>query len=341
MERGSVDQSSGADLRVTNRHGLVMTVSPFGARLVELLVPDRDGRLDNVTLGFDDVDGYRRNVSLYFGATVGRVAGRIAKGEFSLHGQRYELARNEGENHLHGGADRSLDRVEWSTRRVASDDAQGVVFEYLSPHLEEGYPGNLSVRAEYLLTDQNELVTVLTAVGDMDTPVNLTNHTYWTLNGGRPGTILDHELRIAAANVVSVDDELIATGGIEPVTGGALDFRGSRCIGAQLPGGREPWPGFDLPYLLDEHDESAVVASLRDPVSGRKMEIKTSEPSLQVYTANRLAAMAGRAGTSYGPGSAICMEPQRVPAPLDGSSDIVLPAGQEYRHDTRYCFSTQ
>lgn len=335
---------SDGELRVDNGCGLSMTVSPFGARLVELLVPDREGQSDNVTLGFDDTETYRRNVNLYFGATVGRVAGRIAGGEFWREGQRFQLACNEGNNHLHGGCDRSLDRVEWTSQPITTERGPGVLFEYVSPHLEEGYPGQLTVRSEYSLSAQNELWTVLTAVSDASTPVNLTNHTYWSLNGGAPGSILDHELMIAAGDVVSTSDDLIPTGGLDPVAGTPLDFRSPHTIGERLPGNSsQPWPGFDNAYVLDAHDMSDVVASLWDPISGRSMDIMTSEPSLQVYTANRLAHMSGRGGRFYGAGSAICLEPQRRPdafcKPDLGS--IMLPTGAEYRHVSCYRFSVR
>jgi aldose 1-epimerase len=337
--------AGGDELRVTNAHGASATFSPFGARLVELCLPDRDGNLDNLVLGFDDEDTYRNNVALYFGATVGRVAGRIAGGSFTLDGQRYDLARNEGRNHLHGGRERSFDRVHWEAERVASNRGAGVAFEYLSPHLEEGYPGNLKARAEYFLSDSNELWTVFTAVADAPTPVNMTNHAYWNLNGAGSESILDHELRIAAGRIVAMDDELLPTGTLEPVADTVRDFRVPRRLGEQLPeDGSEPWPGFDSAYVLDERDaERDVAVSLWDPTSGRAMDVITTEPSIQMYTANRLADMIGRDGRRYRAGNAICLEPQRFPDAVNRPEfpSIVVAAGEQYRHVSCYRFSVR
>jgi len=335
---------SSEEFQVSNGQGLSMTVGSFGARLVELAVPDRDGKLDNVVLGFADAESYRQNVDLYFGATVGRVAGRIARGEFSLDGHHYTLTRNEGANHLHGGPHRGLDRVEWSAQSGSTEHGPGVVFTYTSPHMEEGYPGTLKLRAEYALSDRNELWTVLTAESDAATPVNLTNHSYWTLNGGRPGSILQHELMIAAGRIVSMGPDLIPTGELSSVVATAWDFRRARPLRERLPKDTvEPWPGFDNAYVLDDHDELDIVASLWDPVSGRCMQIRTSEPSLQVYTANRLDDMSGRGGKRYGAGSAICLEPQRMPDAVNQTQfpPITLAAGQVYRHVSCYEFSVR
>ena len=329
---------------VSNSNGMSMTLSAFGARLIELMVPDRSGDLGNVILGFDDLDAYRNNTGLYFGATVGRVAGRISGGKFSLEGQQYELSTNEGANHLHGGSTRSFDRVVWSGQNTTTERGRAVVFEYDSPHMEEGYPGRLSVRAEYALSDDDELWTVLTATTDALTPVNLTNHAYWSLRGGKPGSIVQHELMIAADHVVATDEDLVPSGGVNPVTNTARDFRRPRIIGDRLPeDSREPWPGFDNAYVLVDHLESDVVATLWDPQSGRAMEIRTSEPSLQVYTANRLPELTGRRGQRYGPGSAICLEPQRMPDAVNRSefAPITLAPGDEYRHVSRYRFSVR
>jgi aldose 1-epimerase len=330
------------DLRVSNGHGLSMVLNPFGARIVELRVPDRDGNVDNVVLGFDDLGSYRRHVNLYLGATIGRVANRISGASFQQDGCRYRLASNEGPNHLHGGADRSLDRVIWSAENIVSEYGPGIAFEYLSPHLEEGYPGNLKVRAEYSLSERNELWTAFTAVSDASTPVNLTNHAYWNLGGAGSGSILDHELAIAADHVLATTDDLVPTGVLEAVAGTALDFRRARPIGERLPeAGSQPWPGIDHAFVLNPKPSGfGAVASLRDPASGRTMEILTSEPSFQVYTANRLPAVNGRDGRVYGGGTAICLEPQRLPDSVNRPEfpSVTLTAGQEYRHVTCYRF---
>lgn len=334
--------AAGDELITCSNGELSMTVTPFGARLVELLVPDRRGEIDTVVLGFDDVPQYRANVNTYFGATVGRVCGRISGGTFSLDDRRYQLARNEGVNHLHGGSRRSLDRVTWSAARTTSEHGPGVLFRYVSSSGEEGYPGKLDVEVEYSLSKNNELWNVITAVTDEVTPVNLTNHSYWTLNGGQPGSVLDHELWLRAERVIETGPDLIPTGRLKPVAGTPLDFRRIRQLGQELPErSTEPWPGFDSPYVLDDHGQGDAIAILRDPVNGRTMTLFTSEPSLQVYTANRLGAMVGRWGRRYGAGSSICLEPQRFPDAVNRPEfpSILLEPHQEFRHVSCYQFS--
>jgi aldose 1-epimerase len=321
-------------LEVVNAQGASASFEPYGARLAELRVPDRDGRLDNVVLGFDGAAGYREHAGLYVGATIGRVAGRIAGGAFTLGGRRYELARNEGDAHLHGGAHRSFDRVTWAAERVESERGRGVRFEHHSPDGEEGYPGDLRVSAEYTLSDENDLWTVFRAVADAPTPVNITHHAYWNLAGR--GSVLDHELTIAASEIVAMGEDLVPTGGLETVEGTAHDFRRARRIGQRLPGGAQPWPGFDAAYVLDAGSE--IAASLRDPGSGRALDIVTTEPSIQMYTANRLPGMTGRGGRRYRAGGAICLEPQRMPDAVNRPEfgSIVVAAGEEYVHMTCY-----
>jgi aldose 1-epimerase len=336
--------TAGEALRVVNAQGASATFSAFGARLVELRVPDRDGALDNVVLGFDDDAEYRAHVDLYFGATIGRVAGRISRGAFELGGRRFELARNEGDTALHGGSKRAFDRVEWSARRTDTEHGPGVVFEYASPDGEEGYPGNLRAQAEYALSDRNELWITFRAVTDAPTPVNMTNHAYWNLNGAGPQSVLDHELRIAAAQTVAMGEDLVPTGGLEPVAGTAADFRAARRVGERLPGNDEPWPGFDAAYVLDDHDaDTDVVVSLHDPASGRVMDMLTTEPSIQMYTANRVPDITGRDGRSYRAGNAICLEPQRMPDAVNRPefASIVIAPGEEYRHVSCHRFSVR
>lgn len=329
---------------LSNGNGLSMTVSSFGARLVELQVPDKSGTPGNVVLGFDTLASYQRHANLYLGSAVGRVAGRIAGGRFVSPRLNFQLDRNEGENHLHGGGSRSFDRVDWSVAETESRYGKGIVFEYVSPHLEEGYPGNLHARVEYVLSEKNELWTIFHAVSDRPTPVNLTNHSYWNLAGGN-SPVTNHRLMIAAQNVLRTGPDLIPTGGLEPVEGTALDYRRQRRIGDQLPApGGEPWPGLDHTYLLDDHDGSLnLAAAVHEPESGRTMELLTTEPSLQVYSANRLPALEGRKGTSFAAGHGLCLEPQRVPdsPALPGFPSILLQAGEEYRHTSCYRFSTR
>lgn len=332
------------ELTVSNGQGLSVTVSSFGARLVELQIPDKGGHTGNVVLGFDALESYKRHTNLYLGATIGRVAGRIAGGRFASRGLDLQLRRNEGDNHLHGGGSRGLDRVDWSAAKTESPYGTGITFEYLSPHLEEGYPGNLNARVDYILSDKNELWTVFSAVSDQTTPVNLTNHSYWNL-AGRSTAVTGHHLMIAAQEVLQTGPDLIPTGACQPVEGSALDYRRQRRIGDLLPNnGSEPWPGLDHTYLLDSADGSLkLAATLYDPESGRHMELLTTEPALQVYSANRLPNLTGRNGIPFAAGHAICLEPQHVPdsPALPAFPSIVLSPNQEYRHTSCYRFSTR
>ncbi|WP_306926175.1 aldose epimerase family protein [Arthrobacter globiformis] len=332
------------EITVSNGHGLAMTLSSFGARLVELNLPDRNGLVENVVLGFDGLAPYEQHANLYLGSTIGRVAGRVAGGHFLSGGLDLQLDPNEGDNHLHGGRHRSFDRVEWSVAASHPSLGAGVIFEYVSPHGEEGYPGTLHARAEYALSEDNELRVVLTATCDRTTPVNLTNHTYWNLAGGNV-PITGHQLMIQAHNTLATSADLIPTGSLVPVPGTALDYRQQRRIGDALPeGGGEPWPGLDHTYLLDDSDGSLRRAAiLYDPDSGRSVELFTTEPALQVYSANRLPALQGRNGVSFAAGHALCLEPQKVPdsPALPGLPSIVVPAAQEYRHVICYKFRTR
>jgi aldose 1-epimerase len=333
------------EFTVSNGQGLSMTVSSFGARLLELQVPDKGGDCKNVVLGFDEVESYKRHINLYLGATIGRVAGRIAHGRFASGGLDLQLDRNEGNNHLHGGGSRSFDRVDWSVTTTSFSRGHGIGFEYISPHLEEGYPGNLRARADYILSSENELWTIFRAVSDHATPVNLTNHSYWNL-AGVGATVTGHHLMIAAQEVLGTGPDLILTGARDSVTGTPLDYRRQRRIGDLLPeNGSEPWPGIDHTYLLDNHsaDSLKLAAALHDPASGRHMELLTTEPALQVYTANRLPELTGRNGIPFAAGHAICLEPQHVPdsPALAGFPSIVLAPGQEYRHTSCYRFTVR
>lgn len=319
---------------ITGSSGITARVSTFGARLVELMVPDRLGRLSNVVLGFDTPEDYREHVDLYFGATVGPIAGRVADGRFLGGGLRLDLEPNEGTTHLHGGPSTGFDRVEWEVAEIAAD---AIELRLLRPDGEGGYPGELDVRAGYRLID-SELHLSFTATASRATPVSLVNHTYVNLSGDALHSIVDHSLLIAASNVLATDERLLPTGGTRPVAGTPLDYRAERRIGDLLPQGGEPWPGVDNTFVLDP--DAPTAASLYDPLSGRTLEITTSEPTLQVYTGNRIPRLAGRSGSRLQPGSGICLEAQRVPdSPrLPDRPTIVVAAGDTYRQTTVWRF---
>ncbi len=324
----------------TNAHGLVLQMTNYGACVVSLKTPDRQGRLANINLGFDRLEGYLGDHP-YFGVTVGRYCNRIAKGEFKLGGQEYRLARNNGENHLHGGPTGFARRV-WEAESVRSDQAVGVRFTRRSSDGEEGYPGNLDVTAVYTLTNDNELKVELTAGTDEPTHVNLTNHNYWNLAGAGSGTIKDHELTIFADQYLPVDAGLIPTGELADVAGTPLDFRRPHKIGARIEQvGGDPL-GYDHCFALRSRDGSlALAARVRDPGSGRVMEIHTTQPGLQFYSGNFLDGSAANGG--YRQHEGFCLETQHYPDTPNqpGFPSTVLKPGQTYRQVTVHKFSAE
>jgi aldose 1-epimerase len=321
-----------------NDHGLKATVMSYGATLVSLYVPDRQGRLEDVVLGFDTLAGYL-GPNPYIGATIGRYANRIARGHFVLEGQEYQLAINDGPNHLHGGL-KGFDKVIWSAEPFSQLLAAGVKFSYLSPDGEEGYPGNLSCQVTYLLTDHNQLEISYRATTDCLTHLNLTNHSYFNLSGGSKDNILDHELQIIASAYTPVDANLIPTGEIKTVAGTPFDFRQPVRIGeriSQVPG------GYDHNYVLDNKRQLALAARVFEESSGRLLELLTSEPGLQFYSGNFLdGKIKGKEGQTYGPRSAFCLETQHFPdspnRPL--FPPTLLRPGEIYQSQTIFRFLT-
>lgn len=325
------------DHLMSSSTGITAVVNPFGARLIELCTPDRDGDLANIVLGFDTETEYRARVDLYFGATVGPVAGRIEDGRFRSQGLRLDLAPNEGATHLHGGSARAFDRVPWEVIRSEPDLVE---FRHVSPDGEDGYPGEVDARATYRLAG-DELHLTLEATTTRATPINLVNHTYFNLSGDARRSVVEHALMIAASSVLAADEGLLPTGDIRAVEDSGLDFRTERRIGDRLPVGSEPWPGIDNTYILDPG--IPVAALLVEPASGRTLEVMTTEPTLQVYSGNRIPMVSGRSGSRYEPGSGICIEAQRVPdAPqLPDWPTIVVPADGTYRQSTVWRFGTR
>ncbi|MFQ5505276.1 MAG: aldose epimerase family protein [Planctomycetota bacterium] len=327
---------------LVNRNGLRARVMTYGATLVEMHVPDRNGVLADVVLGFEDVSGYESERNQYFGCTTGRVANRIKNGRFTLDGEDFILALNNGPNHLHGGIERSLDKVVWTATPADGPDGPAVVFRYLSPDLEEGYPGNLEIQVTYTLTHDNELVIRYEASADEPTPVNLTNHAYWNLAGAGSGSVLDHELEIAATHYTPTDDTLIPTGAIAPVRGTPLDFTEATAIGKRLDLLVEtPSLGYDHNFVLNERGtEPSFAARLRDPGSGRVLEILTTEPGIQLYSGNFLRGDRGKDGKTYGQRHALCLETQHFPDSVNHPSfpSVILKPGETYRQTTIHRF---
>ena len=314
---GKTEDGQDIDLYTcTNANGLVLRLTNYGAIVVAVEVPDRDGKLANVILGFDKLAGYLPRHP-YFGATVGRFCNRIAKGKFTLEGHEYTLATNDGENHLHGG-EQGFDKQVWKAEEVTETDdrgaqqAVGVKFTRRSPDGEEGYPGNLDVTVVYSLTNDNELKIAFTAITDKPTPVNLTNHNYWNLGGAGSGTILDHELQIEADKYLAVDDGLIPTGEFADVKGTPLDFTTPHKIGERLKQIKSDPVGYDHCYALRSQDGSlALAARVADPTSGRVMEIYTTQPGIQLYSGNFLDGSETAGG--FPQYAAFCLETQHYP----------------------------
>jgi aldose 1-epimerase len=324
---------------LTGDGGIVVRVADLGATLVEVHLPDRDGVVADVALGYDSAAGYQSPANPYFGATVGRVAGRIAGAEFRLDGRSYHLSAGEPPHALHGGPDRGLSKVLWEAVRADDDE---VVLTYTSPDGEEGYPGNLAVTARYTLRG-NALEVHYDAVTDAATPVNLTNHAYWNLAGAGSGTVLDHELQVLASRFTPSDHELIPTGETAPVVGTAVDFQRPRRIGARIDEvSAPPTLGYDHNLLLADGPGRRPAARLRDPVSGRCLELETDQPGVQLYTGNRLDGQRGRDGHVYDRFGGVCLEPQAPPDAVHRPefSSIILQPGENYEHDSVFRFST-
>lgn len=328
--------------RLANDSGIGVAVAGWGATLVSVTAPDRDGRPAEVVLGFDALAAYLAPQP-YLGATVGRYANRIAGGRFRLGSLVYRLARNEGDNHLHGGG-RGFDKVPWRTQeRPCLLAPDSVAFEYVSAAGEEGYPGSLRACVAYSLSPDGALQIDYAASTDAPTVVNLTNHAYFNLAGA--GDVLGHRLTIGAGRYLPVDAGLIPTGELAPVLGTPFDFTEARAIGERIA---EDHPqlrlagGYDHCYALDRAQAGlAFAARLVDPHSGRGLEIRTTQPGLQFYAGNRLdGRLAGRGGRRYGPHHGLCLETQAFPdAPNQpGFPSTVLMPGETYRHSTLYRF---
>jgi len=313
----------------------------YGAIVTEIDVPDRNGKLADVVLGFDDLQGYLGSHP-YFGAATGRVANRIAKGEFSLDGKEYKLAVNNPPNTLHGGL-KAFDKVVWKVEDVTGAGGPSVRMFYLSRDGEEGFPGNLSVSVTYTVLPVSELKIDYTATTDKATPVNLTNHSYFNLAGPASGPILGHEVMLTADRYTPVDETMIPTGEIKPVQGTPLDFTKPATIGSRIDQLQGEPKGYDHNYVLGGDNQRPVLAArVREPRSGRVLEMLTTEPGVQLYTANFLdGTLKGKGGVVYKKHQAFCLEAQHFPDSVHHPSfpSIILRPGERYTQTTIYRFS--
>lgn len=325
---------------LTGRGGLVLEVITFGGIVTRLLAPDRHGVLADIVLGLDSLDAYLAGHP-YFGAIVGRLAGRICGAAFTLNGRNYPLARNEAPNHLHGGLWGFDKRIWTAAPAMNAANAPSLRLSYHSPDGEEGYPGNVDVSVTYTITDDNTFLIESEAVSDQVTPLNLTHHSYFNLAGGQQGSILDHHLTIFADEFVPLGENLTLQGRLLPV-GMSNDCRCPRRLGEMIPGLFQEHG--DL-YALgrDEKSQMKLAARCEDTASGRVMTVSTTKNYLQLYTGRFLDSCIGKSGAAYGPFSGLCFECEGYPdaANPELRGDSLLQPGEVQRHATAYAFSVK
>jgi aldose 1-epimerase len=347
---GSLADGTPVDIyTLTNSRGMEVKILTYGGILQSIKVPDRHGRFTNVTLGFDNLADYVAK-SPYFGCITGRYANRIAKGQFQLNGQTYQLPINNPPNSLHGG-DVGFDKHVWAATPVKDRHSVGLVLRFTSPNGDQGYPGRLANRVTYTLTNRNEIRmdyrARLVGNSNLKTIINLTNHAYWNLAGEGSGDINDHELLLKASHYTPVDSTLIPTGAIDPVAGTPMDFTRSTRIGKRI---RDNFPqlvigrGYDHNWVLDRHGSGLELAArLKDPRSGRVLEVLTDQPGIQFYSGNFLdGTLYGTSHRAYRQGDGLALETQHYPDSPNHPNfpSTVLAPGQRYATTTIYKFST-
>jgi aldose 1-epimerase len=335
---GAIDKDTVYAYTIKNSHGLKAVISNYGGTLLSLWSPDKSGVSGNIVLGYDSLAGYRQKGNPYFGALIGRYANRIHRGTFQIDGKTYTLDFNDHGNALHGGI-KGFDKVIWTVNSV---NDSSLALSYLSHDGEEGYPGNLNVKVVYTITSENGLVIDYTALSDMKTPVNLTNHAYFNLSAGRDSTILNQEIKINASKYTPVNDSLIPTGKIVTVEKTPFDFLTTKKIGKDIA---KVKGGYDHNFIINRKDSGmATAVELYDPGSGRRIIVKTTQPGIQFYTGNFLdGTLTGRDGkkiTKYG---ALCLETQHFPDSPNQPSfpNTILGPGQSFHETTVYLFSAR
>ncbi len=331
--------------RLKNKNGLEMEVTNFGARVISLYTPDRDGNFEDVVLGYDNLGEYMENPGSYFGAPIGRVGNRIAGGKFTLDGETYALEANNGPNNLHGWPG-GYHNVVWT---VEEEDDQKLVFSYVSADGHGGFPGTLTVRMTYALTDENEFKIDYEAETDQATPVNLTHHSFFNLNGAGNGEVNNHMMYINADHYTPVNEVLIPTGEIAPVEGTPMDFTTAFVIGDRVDEDFEQLQhagGYDHNWVLNKEDGNSgpqLAAAVWVPENGRKMEVYTTEPGIQFYGGNFLDNVSGKHGQNYVKRGAFCLETQHFPDSPNQADfpSIILKPGEQYTQTCIYKFSIE
>jgi aldose 1-epimerase len=344
---GNTEDGVSVDLyTLTNSNGVIVEITNYGGIIVSLQVPDRNGKHDDVTLGFDSFENYLK-AHPFFGALVGRHANRIENSEFELNGVLYKLAKNDGKNHLHGGL-KGFDKVVWNAEVRVQDGSECLKLTYRSKDGEESYPGNLDVTVIYTLTEDNGLKIDYYAVSDKDTVVNLTNHAYFNLAGHGSGNVRRHTVMINADKFTAINDECVPNGEIREVKGTPMDFTSLTEIGPGLESGDEQIAsggGYDHNWVLNVSGKAPEkAAEVYEAESGRVMEVYTTKPGVQLYTGNFLdGTLAGKGGAVYGKRAGLCLETQYFPNAMKHKHfpSPILKAGQEYKHTTIYKFSTR
>jgi aldose 1-epimerase len=327
---------------LTNANGLVMKVITYGAIITELHTPDRGGKMADIVLGFENLDGYLKG-SPYFGATVGRVANRIRDAKFELEGKTYQLAANNAPHHLHGG-NKGWDKVVWSAQPVKSSDGPALKLTYRSKAGEEGYPGAVTATTTYTLNNQNELRVVMEAKSDKTTLVNMAHHSYWNLGGVGSGTILDHQLTLQADSYTP-GDPMVPTGEIKPVKGTAFDFTGGKLIGQDLKAAGGKPIGYDHNFVVSGSEgELRRVARLKDSKSGRVLTVEADQPGVQFYSGNFLDGTTKGKGVAYPQYAGLCLETQKFPNAINvpaWKNQVILKPGKTYKHTMIHRFTRE
>jgi aldose 1-epimerase len=341
---GKTEDGQPVDLyTLTNKNGMEARITNYGGTVVSLKVPDRSGKFEDVVLGYDNLDGYAAGKA-YIGATVGRYANRIAHATFVLDGVTYTLAKNDGDNHLHGGFNKRV----WTAKDVSGSDGQALELTYLSKDGEEGFPGNLPVKVVYTLTDKNELKIDYSATTDKDTVLNLTNHAYFNLAGQGNGDILQQQIMIRADRFTPIDQFSIPTGELRNVKGTPFDFTTATAIGARIDQDDQQLKlgkGYDHNWVLNNEKPGSLflAAQAYDQHSGRVLEVLTTEPGIQLYTGNFLDGIHGKDGKVYNRRYAFCLETQHFPDSPNHPNfpTTELKPGQHFESTTVYKFSTK
>jgi len=344
---GTLPDGTPVDLfTMTNAQGMEIRATNYGGIVVSLRVPDKKGNLDDIALGFDDLRGYLANTP-YFGAIIGRYGNRIANGKFTLDGKEYSLARNNGPNSIHGGL-KGFNKVLWQAEPFQSPAGVGIILTYTSKDGEEGYPGNLKTKVTYTLTDKNEWIIDYEAVADNATPLNLTEHTYFNLAGEGKGNILGHILQLKANHFTPVDQNLIPVGELRAVKNTPLDFTEPTAIGARIDADYEQLHlgrGYDHNFAIDQKGSDPVLAArVKEPTSGRVLEVYTTEPGLQFYTGNFLdGTITGKQGHVYKRRYGFCLETQHFPDSPNHPDfpTTILRPGRTYHSRTIYKMSAE